>query len=96
MASQWSFEPLDEDVFPAVRLARAAGAAGGCAPAVYNAANEQAVAAFHDGRLGFLGIVEVIERTLEAFAPPSGPVTLDLLRAAEAWARTYADQRIHG
>ena len=42
----WTFEPLDDDTFPAVRLARAAGTAGGCLPAVYNAANEEAVAAF--------------------------------------------------
>jgi len=53
-AHAWTFEPLDEKAFPAVSLAREVGAAGGTAPAVYNAANEVAVAAFLDGRLPFL------------------------------------------
>ena len=45
-AQTWTFEPLDDEAFPAVRLAREVGAAGGTAPAIYNAANEEAVAAF--------------------------------------------------
>ena len=49
-AQSWTFEPLDDDAFPGVRLARAAGTAGGCLPAVLNAANEEAVAAFVAGR----------------------------------------------
>ena len=48
-ASTWEFEPLDADVFPAVELARHAGQLGGCMTAVYNAANEEAAAAFLDG-----------------------------------------------
>ena len=60
-----TFEPPDEDAFPCLRLAREAALAGGTAPCVMNAANEVAVHAFLNGRLGFLGIPAVIEGTLE-------------------------------
>ncbi len=60
-----TFEPVDLDAFPCLRLAREAAQAGGTAPCVLNAANEIAVHAFLAGRLPFLGIAEVIERTLE-------------------------------
>ena len=60
----WTFEPLDAEAFPAVDLARAAGRAAGTAPAVYNAANEDALAAFVAGRLPFLGIVDTIAEVL--------------------------------
>ena len=63
-AQQWTFEPLDDDTFPAVRLARRVGELGGIAPAVYNAANEEAVGAFLAGRLSFDSIVEVVERVV--------------------------------
>ena len=53
----WTFEPLDEDVFAAVRLAREAVATSATHPAVYNAANEECVEAFLAGRIGFLDIV---------------------------------------
>ena len=53
-AHTWQFEPLDEDAFPAVRLGKAAGVAGRCRPAIYNAANEEFVAAFIAGRLPFM------------------------------------------
>ena len=59
-----TFEPVDVDAFPCLRLAREAASAGGTAPCVLNAANEVAVHAFLDGRLRFLDIAEVIERTL--------------------------------
>ncbi len=61
-----AFEPPDEDLFPCLRLAREAGAAGGTAPCVLNAANEVAVDAFLGGQLPFTGIARVIEGTLEA------------------------------
>ncbi|WP_242902568.1 1-deoxy-D-xylulose-5-phosphate reductoisomerase [Actinomadura terrae] len=61
----WEFFPLDDEAFPAVALARRAGEAGGTAPAVYNAANEECVAAFRAGRLPFLGIVDTITRVVE-------------------------------
>jgi len=89
-AGQWTFEPVDEDAFPALALAKRAGRAGRTFPAVFNAANEQAVAAFHAGRLGFLGIVDTIERVVDQHEPPE---TLDLqtLAEAERWARERAD-----
>jgi 1-deoxy-D-xylulose-5-phosphate reductoisomerase len=61
-----TFEPPDEARFPALRLARAALAAGGGAPTVLNAANETAVHAFLGGRIGFLDIAATVERTLDA------------------------------
>jgi 1-deoxy-D-xylulose-5-phosphate reductoisomerase len=63
-ATAWTFEPLDAEAFPAVELARSAGKLGGTAPAVFNAANEQCVDAFHDGRIGFLDILGIVERVL--------------------------------
>src|SRR3546814_16400739 len=61
-----TFEAPDPQRFPALALARAALCAGGTAPITLNAANEEAVSAFLAGRLGFLGICEIVERTLEA------------------------------
>ena len=70
---QLTFEAPDSERFPALRLARQALQAGGSAPTVLNAANEVAVAGFLDGRLGFLGIAEVVERTLDSItAVPLG------------------------
>lgn len=92
-ATAWTFEPLDENAFPAVRLAKHVGRAGGTHPAVFNAANEQAVDAFHEGRIGFPGIVETIERVLDAHsAPPE--LTRETLAEAERWARETADRMI--
>ncbi|GAA3631037.1 1-deoxy-D-xylulose-5-phosphate reductoisomerase [Microbacterium awajiense] len=92
-ATAWTFEPLDDAAFPAVRLAKQVGRAGGTFPAVYNAANEQAVDAFHDGRIGFLDIVDVIERVVDAHDAPD-TLTRQSLAAAEAWARDAADRAI--
>jgi 1-deoxy-D-xylulose-5-phosphate reductoisomerase len=90
-ASSWTFEPLDERTFPAVALARQAGTAGGCLPAVYNAANEEAVAAFVTGHSGFLAIVDTIERVLtEADEWSREPATVGDVLAAESWARDRA------
>jgi 1-deoxy-D-xylulose-5-phosphate reductoisomerase len=87
----WTFEPLDDDAFPGVRLARRAGEAGGCLPAVFNAANEEAVAAFVAGGLGFLGITAVVEDTLAAADGwRADPVTAADVAAAEEWARAHA------
>jgi 1-deoxy-D-xylulose-5-phosphate reductoisomerase len=92
-ASSWTFEPLDDDAFPAVRLAKQVGRAGGTYPAVFNAANEQAVDAFHDGRLSFLGILDVVERVVDAHEPPAR-LTRESLAETEAWARRTADKSI--
>lgn len=92
----WTFEPLDHDAFPAVRLAKQVGRAGGTFPAVFNAANEQAVDAFHDGRLGFLGIVDTVDAVVDAHDAPAA-LTRESLAEAESWARRTADARIgHG
>ncbi len=84
-----TFEPVDDETFSCLRLARAAGVAGGTAPCILNAANEIAVHAFLEGRLAFTGIAEVIARTLEAL--PGGPVhSFDSLAAADGEARRRA------
>jgi 1-deoxy-D-xylulose-5-phosphate reductoisomerase len=89
----WTFEALDEDAFPAISLARDAVAASALHPAVFNAANEVAVAAFLAGTLPFLGIVDTIAATLAAFAAP-GEMTLEAVLEAERWARHSAGQLV--
>ena len=94
-AADWRFEPVDDEVFPAITLARAAGERGGTAPAVYNAANEVAVDAFHDGRLGFADIVSTVARILATHDVPSKEhFTVDDVLAADAWARAEASALI--
>lgn len=93
-AHTWQLEPLDEAAFPAVGLARAAGAAGRCRPAIYNAANEECVAAFLAGRLPFLGIVDTLERVLQDAPDLTEPGTVEEVHAAEAWARARARELI--
>jgi 1-deoxy-D-xylulose-5-phosphate reductoisomerase len=85
----WEFLPLDDEAFPAVRLARTAGEKGGTAPAVYNAANEVCVQAFRDGRLAFVDIVDTVARVVTAHHVGSDPheLTVDDVLAADAWAR---------
>ncbi|OMC20841.1 1-deoxy-D-xylulose-5-phosphate reductoisomerase [Mycobacterium sp. SP-6446] len=98
-ASTWEFEPLDSAVFPAVELARHAGTTGGCMPAVYNAANEEAAEAFLDGRIGFPAIVRTIADVLHAadqWAPHLGevPATVDDVLDAQRWARERAQRAV--
>jgi 1-deoxy-D-xylulose-5-phosphate reductoisomerase len=87
------FEAPDLETFPLLALARRAGEAGGTYPAVYNAANEVAVAAFLDGRLPFLGIAEVVEDALDA---ADGAAARDLaeLVEADAEARRFAERGV--
>jgi len=87
------FQPLDEETFPLVALAREAGQAGGSAPCAYSAANEVAVDAFLGGRLGFLAIAEVIERTV-ARADTSPARDLESLIEADAAARRIAAEEV--
>jgi 1-deoxy-D-xylulose-5-phosphate reductoisomerase len=94
LAHTWELRPLDEEAFPAVRLAKQAGAAGHCRPAVYNAANEECVAAFVSGRLPFLGIVETLEGVLGAAPDFAEPGTVEEVLAAETWARAQARRMI--
>lgn len=93
-AQTWEFFPLDDAAFPAVELARTAGAAGGTAPAVYNAANEECVAAFRAGSLPFVGIVDTVGAVLNSHGVSGDDVpseatnlTVDDVLAADAWAR---------
>ena len=87
----WTFEPLDENAFPAVSLARAVGTAGGTAPAVYNAANEVCVEAFLAGRLRFPGIIDTVARVVsERDGRGQAAVTLEEVLAADGWARGRA------
>jgi len=89
-AHTWELAPLDEATFPAVALARAAGEAGGCRPAIYNAANEECVAAFLDRRLPFLGIVDTVAEVISGAEDFGEPGTVEQVYAAEAWARARA------
>jgi 1-deoxy-D-xylulose-5-phosphate reductoisomerase len=85
------FEAPDPDRFPALRLARAAAAQGGATPAILNAANEVAVAAFLAGRIGFLDIAMIVEDVLERYDAPT-PGAIDDVLAADAEARIRAGQ----
>ncbi|MGV8881277.1 MAG: 1-deoxy-D-xylulose-5-phosphate reductoisomerase [Rhodoglobus sp.] len=89
-ASQWTFEPLDSEAFPAVELAKKVGSAGLTYPAVFNAANEQAVLAFHEGRIGYLDILDTVETVVDAH--DAGELSLDAVFEAERWAREMADR----
>ncbi|MGO1538692.1 MAG: 1-deoxy-D-xylulose-5-phosphate reductoisomerase [Leucobacter sp.] len=93
-ASSWTFEPLDEGAFPAVALAKEVGRARKTYPAVYNAANEEAVEAFHAGKIGFLDIVDTIQAVLDAHGSSdtgaAQTLTLETLAEAERWAREQA------
>jgi 1-deoxy-D-xylulose-5-phosphate reductoisomerase len=92
-AHTWTFEPLDADAFPAVTLAREAGQAGGTVPAVYNAANEQSVAAFMSGRIPFTGIVDTVAQVVSEHDGGSATVTeVAEILAADHWARTRAGE----
>lgn len=91
-ASTWTFEPLDDAAFPAVALAKRVGEAGATFAAVFNAANEQAVLAFHDGRIGYLDIVDTVSAVVDRHEPH--PMTLEGVLDAELWARREADALI--
>jgi 1-deoxy-D-xylulose-5-phosphate reductoisomerase len=90
-----TFEPVDDETFRCLRLAREAGIAGGTAPCTLNAANEVAVHAFLQGRLAFAAIPRVIEETLES--TPQPPVhSFDTLAHADGEARRVAAELVQG
>ncbi|HXA27203.1 MAG TPA: 1-deoxy-D-xylulose-5-phosphate reductoisomerase [Candidatus Angelobacter sp.] len=93
LASPLVFKPVDPRRFPAPALARRAGEMGGGAPAVLNAANEAAVAAFLTGRCGFTDIVPLVAETLEAAPLPPSP-SLDDLVELDAWARRTVESGV--
>ena len=93
----WDFAPIDDEAFPAVRLAREVGTAGGTFPAVYNAANEIAVDAFHDGALSFVGIVDTVAAVVERHDSSQFDAhSLAGVLGADAWAREVAAQIVAG
>jgi len=90
-AHSWTFEPLDPAAFPAVGLAIQAARSAGTVPAVYNAANEECVAAFTAGRIHFGGIVDTIAQVVSEHGGPGSRVAgLDDVLAADRWARQRA------
>ncbi|MGC5048327.1 1-deoxy-D-xylulose-5-phosphate reductoisomerase [Micrococcus porci] len=101
-AAQWTFEPLDEAAFPAVSLAKEAAASSETHMAVFNAANEEAVDAFHGGRVRFDQIVETVRAVLGEYRPDAvlaaagadpDELTVEAVLAAEDWARAAARGR---
>lgn len=92
-ATSWTFEPLDTVAFPAVDLAKDAARQGSTFPAVFNAANEEAVMAFHAGRIRFTDIVDTIEAVLSEHSGSSG-LTVESVLDAEKWARTRTLERL--
>jgi 1-deoxy-D-xylulose-5-phosphate reductoisomerase len=94
-AHTWTFDPVDSISFPAIELARLAGAAAGCAPAVFNAANEELVSVFHNRRCTFLDIVDIVELVLESWLSTEhdaagNPRDVADVEHAEEWARREA------
>ena len=92
-AATWTFEPLDAEAFPAVGLAKDAAKQGSTFPAVFNAANEEAVTAFHAGRIRFTDIVDTIDTVLSEHSGSSG-LTAESVLDAESWARARARERL--
>ena len=88
-AGPLTFEPVRRDVFRALEAGTAAGRAGGVSPAVFNAANEEAVAAFLGGAIAFGRISEVIEGVLDSHRPATA-TSLDVVREADHQARLHA------
>ncbi|AEG49021.1 1-deoxy-D-xylulose 5-phosphate reductoisomerase [Sphingobium chlorophenolicum L-1] len=90
-AGRLDFEAPDEERFPALRLTRQAAQQGGAAPAILNAANEVAVAAFLKGAIGFLDIAMIVEDVLNRYSAPV-PRRIDDVLEADAEARNMAAQ----
>jgi 1-deoxy-D-xylulose-5-phosphate reductoisomerase len=88
------FRPVDEARFPLLRLAKQTMVTGGGAPAIFNAANEVAVAAFLAGRLPFLDIHRLVDLALQA-CDPRDPASLDEVLAVDAEARRVATKLLH-
>lgn len=87
-----TFEAVDHETFPALRLVREAERLGGTAPCIFNAANEAAVAYFLEGRISFLGIAETVARCLEAIRPE--PVCLEAILHADSSARSWVRDHV--
>ena len=94
-AMTWGFEPLDDEAFPAVQLARRVGEAGSTYPAVYNAANEECVEAFHAGTIRFTDIVDVVDKVVQEHSAASGELDVAAVLDAETWARHEARKAVN-
>ena len=94
-AGRLEFHPPAHDRFPCLGLAYHALRGGGTLPVVLNAANEVAVGLFLDGRLGFMDIPRLVERTMDAHHVEQVS-TLEIVRRADAWARQYAAEAAGG
>lgn len=92
--TQLNFAPIDDQRFPALRIARQAGEAGGTFPTVLSSADEVAVDAFLNGKLRFREITEVIETVLNRHDAIPGPLTLDAVSEADSWARRISQESI--
>ena len=92
----WNFSPIDNEKYPAVELAKRCGELGGGLPAVYNAANEVAVAAFLAHRIKFTAIIELVERVVQAFGSNTPTTIRDIsdVSAIEQSARMKAEELI--
>ncbi len=100
-AATWEFSPLDDEAFPAVRLARRVGELGGTYPGVYNAANEVCVEAFLTGRIAFLDIVDTVAAVVADHGAADGSgaregnrASLQDVLAADGWARRQASEAL--
>jgi len=97
-AATWEFLPLDEEAFPAVALARSVGAAGECFPAVFNAANEECVAAFLARRIRFTQIVDTVKQVVDQWdihpENDMSPLDVETVLSAEIWARNRAHEHL--
>lgn len=91
-----TFEPPDPDAFPLLRIAREAAEHGSTYPTVLSAADSVAVEAFLEGKLSFPGIARLVVATLERHSPASGPLTLEAIHAADAWAIEQARALLQG
>ncbi|MFC4336733.1 1-deoxy-D-xylulose-5-phosphate reductoisomerase [Salininema proteolyticum] len=92
----WTFEPLDDEAFPAVALAREVGTRGGVYPAIFNASNEEAVEAFRRGAISFTGIVDTVADVVAAAPEFAAPRDIADVLAAEDWARARAREILAG
>jgi len=90
----WTFNPVDNERFPAIDLARRCGTLGGGLPAIFNAANEVCVAAFIDGKIGFTSIIETVEEVVQTLGSKSSGALRDLsdVSAIEKDAREIAQK----
>lgn len=88
-SQQWDFSPVDHARFPAIQLAVESGKQGGAAPAIFNAANEEAVGAFLAGKISFTSILSTVEKVISHFAKENSPMRdLADVGAVEQNART--------